>query len=55
MEDKRRYADRIKALLAWDSGWTLTQISEVLLLDQKTIRNYRKLYEDGFPKAKKRN
>lgn len=47
MEDKRRYADRIKALLAWDSGWTLTQISEVLLLDEKTIRNYRKLYEDG--------
>jgi len=49
MEDKRRYADRIKALLAWDSGWTLEEISEVLLLDEKTIRNYRKLYEkDGI-------
>lgn len=46
MEDKRRYADRIKALLAWDSGWTLEEISEVLLLDEKTIRNYRKLYEE---------
>lgn len=45
-EHERRYADRIKALLLWDSGWTLEQISEALLLDESTIRRFRKLYED---------
>lgn len=47
MEDKRRYADRIKAVLLLDCGWKLEKISEALLLDEKTIRNYRKLYEEG--------
>ena len=45
-EHERRYADRIKALLLWDSGWTLEQISEALLLDESTIRRCRKLYEE---------
>lgn len=45
-EHERRYADRIKALLLWDSGWSLEEISEVLLLDETTIRRYRKLYEE---------
>lgn len=44
-EHERRYADRIKALLLWDSGWTLEEISEALLLDEKSVRRYRKLYE----------
>jgi transposase len=48
-EHERRYADRIKSLLLWDSGWTLEQISEVLLLDEKTVRRYRKLYEADGP------
>ena len=27
-ENQRRYADRIKGLLLWDSGWTLEHITE---------------------------
>ena len=42
---ERRYADRIKTLLLWDEGWTLEEISHALLLDESTIRRYRKLYE----------
>ncbi len=45
-ERERRYADRIKALLSWDAGWTLEQIAEVLLLDEKSVRRFRKLYEE---------
>jgi transposase len=30
----------------WDKGWTLSAISEVLLLNEKTIRRYRKFYEE---------
>jgi transposase len=44
-ETEKRYADRIKALLLWDEGWTLEEVSRVLMLDEKTIRRYRKLYE----------
>jgi len=46
LEHGRRYADRIKALLLWDKGWTFEEISEVLLLDESTIRRYRKWYEE---------
>ena len=45
-ENERHYADRIKALLLWDSGWSFAKISEALLLDGTTIRRYRKLYEE---------
>ena len=47
MEDNLRYGDRIKAVLLLDSGWALPKISEALLLNEKTIRNYKKLYEEG--------
>ena len=47
LENKRRYADRIKAVLLLDSGWLTSDISEALMLDDKTIRHYRKLYEEG--------
>ena len=46
-EDQRRYADRVKAVLLLDSGWSVNDISEALLLDDKSIRNYKKLYEEG--------
>lgn len=46
LEHERRYADRIKALLLWDEGWTFEEVSHVLLLDEKTIRRYRKWYEE---------
>lgn len=48
-ETERRYAERIKALLLWDEGWTFEEISHALLLDESTIRRYRKWYEqDGM-------
>ncbi len=48
-EHERRYADRLKALLLWDEGWTFESIGHVLLLDESTIRRYRKWYEkDGL-------
>jgi transposase len=40
-------ADRMKALIALASGWTLEEISEILLLDTETLRNYIKLYQKG--------
>jgi transposase len=40
-------ADRIKALIALGGGWTLEEVSEILLLDTETLRNYIKLYEKG--------
>jgi transposase len=40
-------ADRIKALLALGGGWTLEEVSEILLLDTETLRNYIKLYQKG--------
>jgi transposase len=40
-------ADRIKALLALGGGWTLEEVSEILLLDTETLRNYIKLYQQG--------
>jgi len=47
VEDNLGYGDRIKAVLLLDSGWATKKISEVLLFDEKTIRNYKKLYEEG--------
>lgn len=42
-----RYGDRIKAILLLDSEWPVNKISEALLLDDNTIRNYKKLYLSG--------
>lgn len=39
------YADRIKAVLLIDSGLSVQKISEYLLLDDQTIRNYLERYE----------
>lgn len=44
--DDRRIADRIKAVLLLDKGWSSTDICEALLIDDSTIRKYRKLYEN---------
>lgn len=46
-EDKLKYGDRIKTILLLDQGWTYSKIAEVLLLDEKTVGNYRRLYEEG--------
>lgn len=44
-ETERRYADRIKALLLWDEGWTLEEISHALLIEESSIRRWREWYE----------
>jgi transposase len=40
-------ADRIKAVLALGEGWSFEEVSEILLLDDETLRNYVKLFETG--------
>ena len=46
LRDKRQ-ADRIKAVIALSKGWSATQISEILLFDEKTSRHYFKRYQKG--------
>lgn len=46
-EEKLKYGDRIKTILLLDQGWPYSKIAEVLLIDEKTAWNYRRLYEDG--------
>jgi transposase len=47
VEDKLKYGDRIKAILLLNEGWTAAQIAKVLLIDEKTVGNYRRMYEEG--------
>lgn len=39
-EKNRRVADRIKAVLLSDKGWTYRQIAEALLIDEQTIGHH---------------
>jgi transposase len=41
---KRRYADKLKALLLLDKGFSCVEVGEMLLLDDDTIRKYREQY-----------
>ena len=43
----KRTADKIKAILLLDKGWTYEEIKEVLLLDERTLNRYKKLYKTG--------
>ena len=43
-ERDKRICDRIKAALAYDDGYTYTEISRILLLDDETIRRHIKAY-----------
>lgn len=45
-EHLRRHADRIKAILLPDSGWSYEKVAEALLLDDQTVRNYEKNISD---------
>ena len=56
-ERERRHADRIKAILLLDKGWSYEQFAEALLLDDSTLRDYesrflcggvKNLVEDGY-------
>lgn len=44
--DNRRIADRIKAVLLADKGWTYRQIAEALLLDEQTVGNHVDEYKE---------
>jgi len=46
-EEKRRYADRIKSVLLLDEGMKASEVARILLLDEKSVRRYRELYEEG--------
>jgi DNA-binding transcriptional regulator LsrR (DeoR family) len=43
----RTDAYRINAIILLGTGWTQVQVSEVLLLDERTIRRYVKAYREG--------
>lgn len=43
----RRQADRVKAVIALSKGWSAAAIAEILLLDEKTSRNYFDRYQRG--------
>jgi len=45
-ERGRNFADRIKAILLLDDGWSYADVAEFLLLDDQTIRNYKKLFDE---------
>lgn len=47
LEDKRRFADRIRVILLLDRGWTAVKIAEALFLDESTVRRYKNAYELG--------
>jgi len=46
LRDKRQ-ADRVKAVIALAKGWSAATIAEILLLDEKTSRNYFIRYQHG--------
>ena len=46
LRDKRQ-ADRVKAVIALAKGWSVVQIAEILLFDEKTSRNYFERYQQG--------
>jgi transposase len=44
---ERRKADRIKAVILRSTGWTVSQVAEVLLMDEDTVRNYVARFRRG--------
>lgn len=47
LEKDGRKKDRIKFIVLLNDGWSYSEISKVLLLDDQTLRNYWKDYESG--------
>ena len=43
----RKHADRIKAVLFLNQGFTYKQTAELLMLDETTIRRYEKQFKKG--------
>ena len=43
-ERDKRVCDRIKVVLAYDDGYTYTEIARLLLLDDETVRRHIEAY-----------
>ena len=43
----RRMAYRVNAIILLGTGWSLTEVSEALLLDTETLRKYVQKYQEG--------
>lgn len=41
---QRKHADKLKAVLLLDNGFSCVQVGEILLLDDDTVRRYRNIY-----------
>ena len=50
LRDKRQ-ADRVKVVIALAKGWSAADIAQILLLDEKTSRNYFERYQQGGSQA----
>jgi transposase len=44
---KKREADRVKSVILLGTGWTPSQVAEVLLIDRTTVRHYFHDYKKG--------
>lgn len=45
-ERDKKLADRIKAVLSLNSGYEYSQVAQILLLDEVTLRRYVKEYQE---------
>jgi transposase len=44
-ERDKRVADRVKAVLLYDDGWTPPKIAQALLIEESTVRDHIKVYQ----------
>ena len=47
LERNRKFADRIRVILLLDTGERSSDIARFLFLDESTVRNYERRYEEG--------
>jgi len=43
---EKRFADRMKAILLLNTGFSFQEVAEILLMDDDTVRRYRNIYEE---------
>src|SRR5579871_5481965 len=46
-ERNKKFSYRINAIILLGSDWTLEEVKDALLIDEETLRNYVKHYEEG--------
>ncbi len=51
----KRYADRMKAILLLNSGYSFQEIGEILLMDDDTVRRYLNIYQEEGVKGLQRD